>query len=26
MNKAALAAHDYAYDIFPDIEGSSPRG
>jgi malate synthase len=25
LNKAALAAHDYAYDIFPDIEGSSPR-
>ncbi len=25
LNKVALAAHDYVYDIFPDIEGSSPR-
>jgi malate synthase len=25
LNKAALAAHDYVYDVFPDIEGSGPR-
>jgi malate synthase len=25
LNKVALAAHDYVYDIFPDIEGRSPR-